>query len=467
MISFILNEQLVNTDQPGGLPLLDFIRYDANLRGTKIGCREGDCGACTILIGKLKDQEVVYKSATSCITPLANVNGQHVVTVEGLSVKHMNTVQKVMVECSATQCGFCTPGFVTSLSGYALNKNGESTLQDAISSIDGNICRCTGYKSIERATEQISTLLDAKDHELDLEWLIEQNFIPSYFVSIKDRLQVLKAPKTEIGTKAIGGGTDLFVQKHDEMIQAPLHFLSLEPSYQGVTIENNTCIIKGSATATDLIEHPVLNATIPNWHAYMKLISSTPIRNIGTITGNLVNASPIGDFSILLLALQATITLENSQGHQRSLPLHRFFKAYKVLDKTQEEIITAIKFELPNDGTSINFEKVCKRKFLDIATVNSAIRIHTSPDGTVLDAHVSMGGVGPLPMYLQETSSWLQGKTIHVGTLKKGNSILQEEISPISDVRGSADYKRLLARQLFYSHFIQIFANKIQLEKLV
>src|SRR5436190_21672376 len=151
MIEFLLNNHLIKTDKPASTTLLDFIRYDENLRGTKIGCREGDCGACTILIGSLKEGKLEYMSATSCLTPLANAHGKHVVTVEGMSFPDkLNRAQNAMVECSGTQCGFCTPGFVTSLCGYALTC-GKPDKESAISSIDGNICRCTGYKSIERA----------------------------------------------------------------------------------------------------------------------------------------------------------------------------------------------------------------------------------------------------------------------------------------------------------------------------
>src|SRR6478672_12461564 len=146
MIQFYLNQRLITTDKPDSTTLLDFIRYDENLRGTKIGCREGDCGACTVLIGSLQDGKIEYSSATSCLTPLPNVHGKHVVSVEGLNLSdQLNQVQQAMVDCSGTQCGFCTPGFVNSLCGYALTST-EANYEDAISSIDGNICRCTGYK---------------------------------------------------------------------------------------------------------------------------------------------------------------------------------------------------------------------------------------------------------------------------------------------------------------------------------
>src|SRR3982751_6741136 len=163
MIEFILNSEDIRTDQPTGSTVLDFVRYHKNLKGTKIGCREGDCGACTILVGELDGSKVSYRSMTSCLMPLANAAGKHIVTVEGINPADgsLTPVQQAMVDESGTQCGFCTVGFVMSLTGYCLEtvssqhlSNGPAEL--AISAIDGNICRCTGYKSIERAAAAVS-----------------------------------------------------------------------------------------------------------------------------------------------------------------------------------------------------------------------------------------------------------------------------------------------------------------------
>ena len=162
MVEFILNNKKIKKGKPSGSLLLDFVRYDKSLTGTKIGCREGDCGACTVLIGDLIDGQMNYKQVTSCLTPLGNVQGKHVVTVEGLNMEDLSPVQKFMVNESGTQCGFCTVGFVVSLTGFCLS-NSEPSYKDAIAAIDGNICRCTGYKSIERAAKHITGSLTGKD----------------------------------------------------------------------------------------------------------------------------------------------------------------------------------------------------------------------------------------------------------------------------------------------------------------
>src|SRR6185436_750920 len=158
---FILNDQEVQADAPPGMVLLDFIRYHKNLKGTKIGCREGDCGACTVLVGELKEGKLIYHAVTSCLVPLGSAAGKHIVTIEGINMDGLNPVQSAMDEEGATQCGFCTPGFVMSMAGYCLSDK-PATGKNAIACVDGNICRCTGYKSIERAALRLNEILKSK-----------------------------------------------------------------------------------------------------------------------------------------------------------------------------------------------------------------------------------------------------------------------------------------------------------------
>ena len=467
MIQFILNNQLIKTDKPASTTLLDFVRYDENLRGTKIGCREGDCGACTVLIGSIKEEKLEYMSATSCLTPLPNVHGKHVVTIEGLNLPDkLNQAQQAMVDCSGTQCGFCTPGFVNSMCGFALTCD-KPTLESAISAIDGNICRCTGYKTIERASAILADKLKSKDQNNSISWLVANEFVPNYFLDIEERVKVIQSKAyNSNGTIAIGGGTDLYVQKHDELHEYDLDYLFDRNELNGISFNENSCILKSAATVTDLMENERLLETIPNWYKHLKLLSSTPIRNIATIAGNIANGSPIGDFAIILLAMKAQLTLTNKENVSRKLLLKDFYLGYKQLDKTTDEIISEIAFELPVNGTQFNFEKVCKRQYLDIASVNSAISISTNGN-TIIEAHVSIGGVGPIPKYLTKTSEFLTNKELTVSVIKEAQQILQTELSPISDARGTEAYKRLLARQLFFAHFIALFPETIKMEDLI
>src|SRR5688572_15217553 len=247
MIQFILNSQTIKTSLPAGSTLLDLLRYHKRLVGTKIGCREGDCGACAVLAGTIENEKLVYRPMTSCLMPLGNAQGKHIVTVEGINGKELSPVQQAMVNTNGTQCGFCTPGFVMSLTGFVLDENGVG-YDDAIKSIDGNICRCTGYKSIERAAKILCDGLVEKPKANTTEWLVKNNFIPDYFIDIKERLLRFKAEIEDHSSKTnavliIAGGTDLIVQKHSEVKKATINHFFDESNLKGIIIENNKCII--------------------------------------------------------------------------------------------------------------------------------------------------------------------------------------------------------------------------------
>jgi len=472
LIRFILNEKEIATDLPPGMVLLDFIRYHQHMTGTKIGCREGDCGACTILVGEIVNGDMQYESMTSCLVPLGNAHGKHIVTIEGINfADRFNPIQQAIVDEGATQCGFCTPGFVMSLAGYCLNNNIEATFyaspENAVAAIDGNICRCTGYKSIERAAGKVAGMMKGRSGEEASTFAARKKILPVYFTGIKDRLQLLLnekylTPDSRLPTQFVGGGTDLYVQKHDEMTNADIRFVFNEPVLNGIAREGNKCIIGPSATVTDLLNSPVINEIFPNFLQYAKLVSSTPIRNMATIGGNIVNASPIGDFTIFFLALDAHLTLSLSippiggrEGSNavsgREIALRNFYKGYKQLDKKPGEIIEKIWFEIPGKNSYFNFEKVSKRTHLDIASVNSAICI--TMNGTeIAKAGISAGGVGPIPMYLQKTSAFLKGKKVTEKIIEQAIEVMKTEISPISDARGTKEYKTLLLGQLIKAH---------------
>lgn len=455
MTKFILNNQTIETELPKGTTVLDFVRYHKNLKGTKIGCREGDCGACTILVGELKGDSVKYRTQTSCLMPIANAHGKHIVTVEGINRPNneLTPVQQALVDESGTQCGFCTVGFVMSLTTFCIDETPKNT-EMAISSVDGNICRCTGYKSIERAAASLSQQLSAVSYQQNLiECGVNKEIIPSYFSEIKERLEDLQTDRSKIQnlkSQIVGGGTDLYVQKHEEMVYAEANHILYDDELRAIAETEDFIEIGGSVVVTDLMESSIFQRVFPNFFKHLKLISSTPIRNMATLAGNFVNASPIGDITAWFLALDAEIIFNT----ERMISLKDFYLGYKQMDKAEDEAITKIRFR--KDFTHFNFEKVCKRTYLDIASVNTGISLKVS--GNIIEkAHVSVGGVFATPLYLRKTSEFLCGKEIQSATVAKANEILQTEISPISDVRGSAEYKRLLAGQLVKAHFMELF----------
>jgi len=225
--------------------------------------------------------------------------------------------------------------------------------------------------------------------------------------------------------------------------------------------EEDKVLISGGATFEELTHSDIIRQIIPNIEETNKLIASLPIRNSATIAGNIVNASPIADMTIILLSLNAVVHLSN----EKIVPLREFFLGYKTLAKSDTDIIEKIGIQIPAKGTVFNFEKVSKRTHLDIASVNSAMMIKVE-DEKVISCGLSIGGVAPIPLFLKETSAFLEGKTLNTETIKSALKIIDKEISPISDVRGSAEYKRLLAKQLFKGHFMKLFPDRILMKDL-
>jgi len=470
MIRFLLNNKLVQTDEPPGTLLVDFIRYDEHLTGTKIGCREGDCGACTVLIGEWKGRNngapgdgepgagtwwsggIVYRQVTSCLTALGNVHGRHVVTVEGLNGAELSFVQRALCEEGGTQCGFCTPGFIVSMTAFCLGGQ-EPTMERAMAAVDGNICRCTGYKSIERALARVVQFLAAGGGPEDI--------LPGWFADIPRRLAWLALQPNGVmkarGGRFLGGGTDLYVQQHATLVRSEIELLAGRDELRGIVEEGGRCVIGGAATVTDLKESDVIRRAFPRLDEHIRLISSTPIRNIATIAGNFVNASPIGDLSIFFLALDTQLVLFDG-AKRREVPLREFFKGYKVLDKGPGELIERISFVMPVPGELFHFEKVSKRTCLDIATVNTAMRVRVE-GGRIAEGHISAGGVGPVPGYLQMASGIMRDRRPDMALVEEVMEAARAAVLPIDDVRGTAEYKRLLLGQLIKAHFLTLFGD--------
>ncbi|MEO8209680.1 MAG: FAD binding domain-containing protein [bacterium] len=472
-ISFILNSEDVEVQINPAIVVLDFVR-SLRLTGTKEGCKEGDCGACTVLAGEVYKGEVKYKSVNSCLIPIHNIAGKHIVTIEGLNLndKLLNPIQQVFVDEGASQCGFCTPGFIVSLTGYFLNE-GKLSYNDAVDSLDGNICRCTGHNSIIRAAERVSEKFknELNSNGTRLKFLIESKIVPEYFASIPQRLKDINREEeksSSVNEKSnyfVGGGTDLFVQKPDEMLKTNIKFLETEPALKGIKEKDGNCHIGSATSVTDLLESDIFQKYFPDIYKFSELFGSTPIRNSATVGGNLNNASPIGDMTAFFMALNSNVILSDGKT-KREIRLNKFYKSYKVTERKPDEFMESIYFKLPEGNYYFNFEKVSKRTYLDIASVNTAILIFIE-NGFVDEINISAGGVAATPLYLLRTCEFLKAKELNLENIKEAVEISQTEISPISDARGSSDYKRLLLSRLIYTHFITLFPQLIKIEETV
>ncbi len=470
-INFILNNEIIKTSINPATVVLDFLRKNKKLTGTKEGCREGDCGACAILLGQIVNGKIKYKTVNSCLLPVLAVNGKHIVTIEGLNSDKLNSIQQAIVDEGATQCGFCTPGFIISLTNFFLS-NESLDKETAMEFLSGNICRCTGYASIKRTVEKL--IKELKPYSLIIplttEQLISEGILPQYFKNIPAMLEKLEYGMLmeriySDSEYLIGGGTDLFVQKPNKLLSSNLTLTNRDKIFSEIKVENEFIKIGATVTISELQSSEIIKKHLPELEKLLNLFGSTPIRNRATVGGNIINASPIGDMTNILLALDARLHLICIDG-ERPLPLKKFFLGYKKLDKKENEELLYVSIPLPGSNYKFNFEKVSRRTYLDIASVNSSIYIEIN-ENIIQRIRMSAGGIAPYPFYLENTCNYLQSKEINFNTVDEAASIAISEVSPISDVRGSADYKRILLRQLILAHFIKLFPALIDVEEMI
>ena len=459
MLRFALNDGLVEAATHPGLPALDYLRNDSGLSGVKYACREGDCGSCVILLGQPFGSTIRYRVVTSCLLPVGALHGKHVVTIEGLTHQALGPIQNAFSDEGASQCGFCTPGFVVAFTGYLL----EATQWDedeAIESIAGNICRCTGYASIKRSLaivlDQLQRNVDPEEERIPA--LVREGLLPDYFLRIEDivgDLEIAQPTSRPMGSQVVvAGGTDLYVQRRDELTEGDVWVLPIETP-KPMWRDGDHIYLAATATAEDMKRSEILDKEVGGIESAMRLMGSLPIRQRATIAGNIVNASPIGDMTIALLALDAEIGLVADE-NRRSLLLREFFIGYKDLDLQSGELVEWIRFHTPGSDALFNFEKVSKRTHLDIASVNTAMAIEVR-DGQIQTACISAGGVAPVPMQLRGTGKFLSGRLPDREAAFGAAEIARSEVTPISDVRGTAEYKRLLLGQLVLAHFNVLF----------
>lgn len=462
MSDFLLNQQHISHDLSEGMVLLDFLRREQKLTGTREACREGDCGACLLLSGQSINGNMYYQPVNSCLLPLGLVHGRHIVSIEGINTEQLNPVQQILVEEGAIQCGFCTSGLLMAITANLINA-AESSYPLALDAVSGNLCRCTGYAGIKRALNQVCQSFDLSQSKASerIADLIRWGVLPAYFAHIPQRLAALpeRACSTEHTAIKVAGGTDLFVQQAERLAGQCLSFID-QP--ENIIIQQQQCIISAATRIETLRQSQCMQALYPQIADDFKLICSTPIRQQATIGGNLANASPIGDLSIFFLAVDADLMLISPE-KKRNLALRDFFKSYKNVDLQTDELISDIRFKCPETPLRVSFEKVSKRTHLDIASVNSAMSL-VLDHNQLQQIHISVGGVAEIPLYLHKTCAFLRNKEIAVPLLQQALDIAQTEISPLSDIRGSVEYKRLLVRQLLIVHWLKLLPEYLSWE---
>ncbi|MEM8873572.1 MAG: FAD binding domain-containing protein [Planctomycetota bacterium] len=439
------------------LPLATFLRKRRGLPGTKVVCAEGDCGSCSVFIGRPVDGEMRYTTVTSCIALMLQLDATHIVTVEGLTPgDELSPIQDALVKCQGTQCGFCTPGFVVAMTDTLRQPCDAHALRRGLV---GNLCRCTGYDSIVRAgmavdREQLRTLDEMYPPDAVVDALPTDGF------DLTDGSRRACKPTTIEDATAflaehddatiIAGGTDWGVleNKRYQRVKTALSIAGID-ELGGISVEGNQLVVGAAATLTEL--ELITAEHLPNFSEYLAWFGSPPIKNGATLAGNLVTASPIGDTAGPLVALEAIVEIAGPTG-RRSVSVEDFHTDYRVCDLRPGELVTAVRIPLLTADQTLRCYKVSRRKDLDISSVSAAFRITLDGD-TIDDIRIAFGGVGPTILRLRETEAALIGKSATLETFEAAGEVARDEVTPMTDVRGSETYRRTVVQRMFSKLF--------------
>jgi xanthine dehydrogenase small subunit len=451
---FRRGETVTLSNVPPSRTLLDLLREDQCSTATKEGCGEGDCGACTVVLGEKQGGAMAYKAVNSCIRLAHSVNGMAVWTAEDIAAADgsLHPVQEAMVQCHASQCGFCTPGFVMSLFAMYQNhtrKGHAITRELAQQELSGNLCRCTGYRPILDAAQMLEALPSAKLDETDLlqklELIapvsigLEADFIgtPGYKspVSLKSLLKTRAAhPDAQI----VAGTTDvgLWVTKQHRQFDQIIDVTKVAELRR---IEDYPHHIAIGAAVTLNEAFAALTKDRPQLHDFAARFAGLPVRNSGTLGGNVANGSPIGDSMPLLIALGANVVLMSVRG-SRDMPLERLYTGYRQNVMAPDEVLAWIKVPKPAPHEFLRIYKISKRFDDDISAICLAISLHID-EGTVIHASIGVGGVAATPVRAIKTEASCTRQHWSKTTIDHLKTVLRAEFSPISDMRASSAYR--------------------------
>jgi xanthine dehydrogenase small subunit len=448
-VRFLLNGKPVSeASAPPTMTVLDWLRGRARLTGTKEGCAEGDCGACTIVLGRRSNGALQFQAVNSCLMMLPQVDRCAVLTVEGLAGPDggLHPVQQAMIDTDATQCGFCTPGFVMAM--FAFHHGGEAAdtalIHDALA---GNLCRCTGYRSIVEACRRLGSG-PADRFAAEAPATADALAALSPCADYRHGVQMFRAPRSLDALFAamaeapeailLGGGTDLGlrVSKDREALPVVIALGEVE-GLRSITTTAKALEIGGAVTYTQALPH--LDQHFPSFGALVRRIGSRQIRNLGTIAGNLATASPIGDTIACLIALDATVTLASCRG-VRTLSVETFITGYRTTALAAGEVIAAIRIPLLAAGQEFAVYKLSKRFDQDISTVIGAFRLERAGEA-VRDIRLAYGGMGPRAMRAAGVEAALGGQPWTPAALADVDALLARDFTPMSDHRGGASYR--------------------------
>ncbi|RLJ41245.1 xanthine dehydrogenase small subunit [Litoreibacter meonggei] len=461
-IRFVLNDRDVTLDRVSASDtLLDFLRIDRRLTGTKEGCAEGDCGACTVLVGRLQNGVLRYEPVNACIRLTASLDACHVVSIEYLSGPSgkLHPVQQAMVDHHGSQCGFCTPGFVMSL--YALwMGNPDPSETEIETALQGNLCRCTGYEPIIKAAKAVTALGSSADDALTH----ERAAMTAKLAKLRDgkRVEVSNAGSRCILPASVDDLADVLLETPDATLIAgatdvglwvtkflrdisPVVFLSHLDELRQIDVTDDAITIGAGVSYTD--SRAAMTEDYPHLGPFWDRIAGWQIRSMGTIGGNVANGSPIGDTPPVLIALDASITLRKGS-ERRTIPIADFFIDYGKQDMAKGEFLESIRIPRPAKDAIHAAYKISKRRDEDISSVCAAFNI-TVEDSKITSARIAFGGMAATPKRAAHAEAALVGAAWTEAALIAAAEKLGDDFSPLSDWRASSDYRLQVSKNLF------------------
>ena len=449
---------------PPSRTLLEVLREDLACTGTKEGCGEGDCGACTVVVGEAENGRLRFRAINSCIRLAHSIDGMALWTVEDIAADNgtLHPAQQAMVQCHASQCGFCTPGFVMSLFGMYQNHvcQGEKITRTlAQEALSGNLCRCTGYKPILQAAQTMDELprvvIDAENLLLKIEQLTHTPIAPEADFSYKSPrtlTTLLTARADHPNAQLVAGCTDvgLWVTKQHRQFNQVLDVTKVA-ELRVIEHTPHHLVLGAAVSLADAFAELVKEW--PQLHNFAARFASLPVRNSGTLGGNVANGSPIGDAMPLLIALRASVVLMSVRG-QQELPLENLYTGYRQNVMATDEILASIIVPRRVAFETLCAYKISKRYDDDISAVCLAINLCIE-QGAVLHASIGAGGVAATPARAVQTEAALTGKPWTIATVQRAMAVLRAEFSPVSDMRASAAYRTEVLGNLLQRYWLE------------